>query len=73
MNRVVNNKKTKAKRTASRQKKDRDAGQMDLFAPANPEVAALRQMLDSVDIACMTPLDALNFLNDLKQKVTQAQ
>ncbi|HCY86493.1 MAG TPA: DNA mismatch repair protein MutS [Desulfobacteraceae bacterium] len=69
----VNNKKTKAKRTASRQKKDRDAGQMDLFAPANPEVAALRQMLDSVDIACMTPLDALNFLNDLKQKVTQAQ
>ncbi|MEH0019242.1 MAG: DNA mismatch repair protein MutS [Desulfobacter sp.] len=43
-------------------------GQMDLFAPDDK---GLRQMLDRVDIACMTPLDALNFLNELKQKAQQ--
>ena len=38
---------------------------MDLFGTSEAE---LRQMLDTVNIALMTPLDALNFLNELKQK-----
>ncbi|WDP89191.1 MAG: DNA mismatch repair protein MutS [Desulfobacter sp.] len=46
-------------------RKARDDGQMDLFAGPDTE---LKKMLDKVDIALMTPLDALNFLNELKQK-----
>ena len=37
---------------------------MDLFSSE----VKLKKMLDAVDIAQMTPLDALNFLNELKQK-----
>ena len=48
-----------------KKKKEKDAGQMDLFVAPDTE---LKQMLDGVDIALMTPLDALNFLNELKQK-----
>ncbi|MCG8617309.1 MAG: DNA mismatch repair protein MutS, partial [Desulfobacterales bacterium] len=70
---AVNNKKPKAQRKTRRSKKDRDADQMDLFSPANPGDAELRKMLETVDIACMTPLDALNFLNELKQKVNHNQ
>jgi DNA mismatch repair protein MutS len=39
---------------------------MNLFGPSDDD---LRQMLHNVDIAQMTPLDALNFLNELKLKV----
>jgi len=38
---------------------------MDLFSSSDLE---LKQMLEGVNIALMTPLDALNFLNELKQK-----
>ena len=51
-------KKKKRKTTA-------DTGQMDLFAPADK---GLKEMLDQVDVATMTPLDALNFVNTLKQR-----
>ena len=47
-------------------KKRNTNGQMNLFGPSDDD---LRQMLHKVDIAQMTPLDALNFLNELKLKV----
>ena len=47
-------------------KKQNSNGQMSLFGPSNDD---LKGMLQSVDIARMTPLDALNFLNELKIKV----
>ncbi|NDY70666.1 DNA mismatch repair protein MutS [Desulfobacter hydrogenophilus] len=47
-------------------KKRNTSGQMSLFGPSDDD---LRQMLQKVDIAQMTPLDALNFLNELKRKV----
>ncbi len=47
-------------------KKRNNSGQMSLFGPSDDD---LRQMLHKVDIAHMTPLDALNFLNELKRKV----
>ncbi|WP_289023292.1 DNA mismatch repair protein MutS [Desulfobacter postgatei] len=47
-------------------KKQSNSGQMNLFGPSDDD---LRQMLHNVDIAQMTPLDALNFLNELKLKV----
>nr|WP_321399216.1 DNA mismatch repair protein MutS [uncultured Desulfobacter sp.] len=47
-------------------KKRNASGQMNLFGPSDDD---LRQMLHKVDIAQMTPLDALNFLNELKSKV----
>ena len=46
-------------------KKNKDAGQMDLF---DTKEGQIQDMLATVDIAAMTPLDALNFLNVLKQK-----
>ncbi len=46
-------------------RKNKNDGQMDLFGSVEGE---LRQQLDEVNIALMTPLDALNFLNELKQK-----
>jgi len=49
-----------------RSKNKDNSGQMNLFGPSDHD---LRQMLHNVDIAQMTPLDALNFLNDLKRKV----
>ena len=48
-----------------KKRKSKDDRQMDLFTSSDGE---LRTMLDGVDIALMTPLDALNFLNELKQK-----
>ena len=60
----------KKKRKPKKKKITGDTGQMDLFAPADQE---LKRMLDRVDIASMTPLDALNFLNELKQKAYQTQ
>jgi len=47
-------------------KKRNSSGQMNLFGPSDDD---LRRMLHNVDIAQMTPLDALNFLNELKRKV----
>ncbi len=47
-------------------KKRNTSGQMNLFGPSDDD---LRRMLHKVDIAQMTPLDALNFLNELKLKV----
>ncbi len=55
-----------AKKKKKIKRKDADE-QMDLFGPSEGQ---LKAMLDSVDIATMTPLDALNFLNALKQKAT---
>ncbi|MDD9303962.1 MAG: DNA mismatch repair protein MutS [Desulfobacter sp.] len=52
-------------KTKKKAKKATNKAQMDLFGPSNSE---LKEMLDQVDIAMMTPLDALNFLNKLKQK-----
>ncbi len=46
-------------------KKAGDDRQMDLFGTSEAE---LKQILHTVNIALMTPLDALNFLNELKQK-----
>ncbi|MBP8828918.1 MAG: hypothetical protein KBG98_04610, partial [Desulfobacter sp.] len=47
-------------------KKQNNSGQMNLFGPSDDD---LRRMLHNLDISQMTPLDALNFLNELKLKV----
>ncbi len=50
----------------TRKKRVSDPGQMELFEHGNPD---LKEMLAGADISNMTPLQALNFLNEMKQKV----
>ncbi len=47
-------------------KKNNNDGQLNLFGPTDSD---LRNILSKVDISRMTPLDALNFLDELKHKV----
>ena len=49
-----------------RKKKNNSNGQLNLFGPSDSD---LRALLSQVDISRMTPLDALNFLDELKHKV----
>ena len=43
-----------------------DTKQLDLF---NNNQNKIIQMIDKIDISSMTPIEALNLLNDLKQKI----
>jgi len=56
-------KKTKKK---GKKRKDRDANQMELF---NNQGQSIKKMLEKIDISSITPLEALNLLNDLKTKI----
>jgi DNA mismatch repair protein MutS len=56
-------KKTKKK---GKKRKDRDANQMELF---NNQEQSIKKMLEKIDISSITPLEALNLLNDLKTKI----
>ena len=53
---------------------DFSLGQLSLFGPAEPDprLDYLKQ-IESLDINSLTPLAALNFLNELKQKLKQAK
>jgi DNA mismatch repair protein MutS len=51
--------------SGKRRKKNIADGQMELFTPKETELV---EMLKQVDISGMTPLDGLNFLNDMKKK-----
>ncbi len=46
-------------------KKKKDVNQLELF---NTDEHAIKTLLEKMDISSMTPLEALNVLNDLKQK-----
>jgi DNA mismatch repair protein MutS len=48
-----------------RKKKNITDGQMELFTTGETKLV---EMLKQVDISGMTPLDGLNFLNDMKKK-----
>ncbi len=48
------------------QKNNNNAKQLDLF---NNNGNKLIQMINKIDISSMTPIEALNLLNDLKQKI----
>jgi DNA mismatch repair protein MutS len=57
-----------------KKKKSKKDDQMELFGDqvgdqVGDQTHSIKQMLEKIDISGMTPLDALNFLNDLKQKV----
>ncbi len=53
-------------KTKKKQKrKTKDDNQLELF---NSSEQALKKMLEKIDISSITPLEALNLLNDLKQK-----
>ncbi len=56
-------KKTKKK---GKKRKDRDTNQMELF---NNQEQSIKKMLEKIDISSITPLEALNLLNDLKTKI----
>ena len=56
-------KKTNKKR---KKKKNRDSNQMELF---NYSEQSLKNMLENIDISSITPLEAMNLLNDLKTKI----
>jgi len=49
-----------------KKRKDRDANQMELF---NNQEQSIKKMLEKIDISSITPLEALNLLNDLKTKI----
>jgi DNA mismatch repair protein MutS len=55
--------KTKKK---GKKRKDRDINQMELF---NNQEQSIKKMLEKIDISSITPLEALNLLNDLKTKI----
>jgi len=48
-----------------RRKKKTDDHQLELFGNQDE---TLKKMLEKIDISSMTPLEAMNFLNDIKQK-----
>lgn len=50
----------------SKKKRKKDDHQMELF---NPDEQSVKKILEKIDISSMTPLEAINLLNDLKQKV----
>ena len=49
-----------------KKRKGRDANQMELF---NNQEQSIKKMLEKIDISSITPLEALNLLNDLKTKI----
>jgi DNA mismatch repair protein MutS len=57
----------KNKKEKKRTKQARD-NQLELF---NTREESIIKMLEKIDISRMTPLEAINFLNDLKQKSIQ--
>ena len=59
--------KTQPKQTRSkaRKKKAKDDNQPELFT-SNEQ--SIKKMLEKIDISSITPLEAINLLNDLKQR-----
>ncbi|MCP3875626.1 MAG: DNA mismatch repair protein MutS [Desulfobacteraceae bacterium] len=51
-----------------KKKKNRDDNQLELF---NSNEQSIKKMLEKIDISSITPIEALNLLNDLKQKSIQ--
>ncbi len=49
----------------------RQGYQLRLFELADPVLAKLRDKINSVDINTLTPLDALNLLNEIKKEINQ--
>jgi len=58
----------KKKKTKARKKSKIDPNQLELFS-SNEQT--LKKMLEKLDISSMTPLEAMNALNELKQKALQ--
>ena len=55
-------------RAVMRSKKDQD--QFNLFSPSSDAtMEAVKKALESVDVNTMTPVEALNKLNELKRKM----
>jgi DNA mismatch repair protein MutS len=61
----------KGKKQKNKKLKKNEASQMELFANQDSadRYSSVKKMLEKIDISGMTPLEALNFLNDLKQKI----
>ncbi|WP_092233332.1 DNA mismatch repair protein MutS [Desulfobacula phenolica] len=55
------------KKTKAKKKNKKDDDQLDLFG--NNE-QSIKKMLEKIDISSITPLEAINLLNDLKQKAS---
>ena len=56
--------KTKAKKKTKKKKKA-DDNQLELFSR---DEGSVKKMLEKIDISSITPLEAINLLNDLKQE-----
>ena len=56
----------KQNRATRKKKKTANKNQMELFAP---DEQAIRKILERTDVARITPIEAINLLNDLKTKV----
>ena len=52
-------------RKKSKKKKNQDTNQMELF---NNNEQSIKKMLEKIDISSITPIEAMNLLNDLKIK-----
>ncbi|MCD4721505.1 MAG: DNA mismatch repair protein MutS [Desulfobacula sp.] len=55
----------KRPRKKGKKRKEKDDNQMELF---NHNEQSIKNILEKIDISSMTPLEAINLLNDLKQK-----
>lgn len=55
-------------RKKGKQKNRKDDHQLELF---DTQEQSIKKMLEKIDISSMTPLEAINLLNDLKQKSIQ--
>lgn len=59
----------KPKKKKRRKKQTHDPNQLELFSPSeDPNYVIIKKILEKMDISSMTPLEAMNALNDLKQK-----
>ncbi|MCP4023786.1 MAG: DNA mismatch repair protein MutS, partial [Desulfobacteraceae bacterium] len=56
------------KKKRGRKKKITDTNQLELFDTTEKQI---KTMLEKIDISSITPLEALNLLNEIKQKVLQ--
>ncbi len=64
-NRDVVPSETEKIRKKGRKKKNKDTSQMELF---NNNEQSIKKMLEKIDISSITPIEAMNLLNDLKIK-----
>jgi len=68
MTRIFSNFCQKKTQKRGRKKKAIDDNQLELF---NSNEQYIKKTLEKIDISSMTPLEAINLLNDLKQKSIQ--